>query len=775
MKIAITRWPNLLDTRGEGVELTWRELVAEFSKRAPFRGDKQHPGWSPTRCEPARRALETVQSVSALCLDYDGGTAIDDAAAAWTGTRALIHTTRKHTPDAHRFRVILPLSREVSPAEYSALWAAVDAKLGGVVDPATKDASRFWYVPGCPLDAEFIAREIEGEPLDVDAWLAPPAPAPTAPKRYADAALRRAVTNVRGAAEGERNRTLNREAYSLAGLVAAGELQELEVRDHLMSAALAAGLPQGEAAKTVDSGFGAGLARPRAVPPSSPKAPAPGVVDDGAWQRGLVYDSKQRPRKCLANVLHILEQHPAWERVLGYDEFNDQIVKLAPAPVREQDRPGTELTGPWLEEDAIRTAAWLSTFTGLDVAPQLVDAAALAGSKRRVVHPVRDWLAGLRWDGTARLDGWLERYLGVAPTPYAAAVGARWLVSAVARVSEPGCKADHMLVLEGDQGIGKSTALRILAGDRWFSDTGIVLGDKDSYQALRGVWLHEFAELSSVRGRDVDRVKAFLSAASDRYRPSYGRVTKEFPRHTVFAGSTNDAAYLSDPTGARRFWPVACGIIDLAALRQDRVQLWAEAAERYHAGASWHLDTAELQATATEVQLERTERDDWVELVEQWLAAPSLPAGDRREAIDPGDGFTTAQVLLGALDFAPDRITAACTKRVGHVLRTLGYEPRRPRSGKRERRYFPAVQVADLVVQVPSGNLDHLNQHETSGGPGGPGGPGTGAHTHERSCGPSANWDSPVHVDHVDHVDHLDHLDADPYEAEERAAIQELA
>lgn len=771
MKIAITWWPNLLDTQGEGVELTWRELVAEFSKRAPFCGDKQHPGWSPTRCEPARRALETVQSVSALCLDYDGGTAIDDAAATWTGVRALIHTTRKHTPDAHRFRVILPLSREVSPAEYSALWAAVDARLGGVVDPAAKDASRFWYVPGCPPDAEFIAREIEGEPLDVEAWLAPPAPAPTAPKRYADAALRRAVTNVRGAAEGERNRTLNREAYSLAGLVAAGELSELEVRDHLMSAALAAGLPQGEAAKTVDSGFAAGLAKPRAVPPRSPKASAPSVVDDGAWQRGLVYDSKQRPRKCLANVLHILEQHPAWECVLGYDEFNDQIVKLAPAPVREQDRPGTELTGPWLEEDAIRTAAWLSTFTGLDVAPQLVDAAALAGSKRRVVHPVRDWLAGLHWDGTSRLDGWLERYLGAAPTPYAAAVGARWLVSAVARVSEPGCKADHMLVLEGPQGLGKSTALRVLAGGPWFADTGIILGDKDSYQALRGVWLYELAELTSPRGRDVERVKAFLSSASDRYRPSYGRVTKEFPRHTVFAGSTNDGAYLSDPTGARRFWPVACGTIDLAALRQDRAQLWAEAAERYRAGASWHLDTAELQATATEVQLERTERDDWLELVEQWLAAPSVPVGDRREAIDPGDGFTTAQVLLGALDFAPDRITAACTKRVGHVLRALGYEARRPGNRRdRTRRYF-RVQVEEPSTENLDANLDAPGQHDSCGRPGVQVRPGTGVHTHERSCVPRANWDPRVHVDHVDAPGHVD---ADPYEAEERAAIQEL-
>jgi hypothetical protein len=248
-----------------------------------------------------------------------------------------------------------------------------------------------------------------------------------------------------------------------------------------------------------------------------------------------------------------------------------------------------------------------------------------------------------------------------------------------------------------------------LASDPWFSDTGIIIGDKDSYQALRRKWIFEFAELSSIKGREVERVKTFLSSCADTYRPSYGRRTRDFPRQTIFAGSTNETNYLTDPTGARRFWPVRCKSINLEGLRRDRDQLWAEARARYDAGEPWHLETADLCASATVVQEDRTQHDDWTDIVRRWLRAPSIPAGlDSREPLDPSLGFTTGDVLIGALGFFADRIEQKHTTRVGHVLRGLHYERRQIRTGSdREWRYF--AQNQSLVTAVEPVTPD---QHE---------------------------------------------------------------
>lgn len=417
----------------------------------------------------------------------------------------------------------------------------------------------------------------------------------------------------------------------------------------------------------------------------------------GEWAKGLLCNEDNVPRKCLANVLHVLEKHPKWDGVIAYDAFGECVVKLIPPPVREQD--GQSLPGEWTEADSTRTAAWFASVVGFEPATLHVDQAVVAVAERTVFHPVRDYLADLKWDGKERLDTMLVDYFGATDSPYTRAVGAKWMISAVARVEKPGAKADHMLVLESPvQGIGKSTGLRIIASDQWFSDTGIIIGDKDSYQALRRKWIFEFAELSSIKGREVERVKTFLSSCADTYRPSYGRRTKDFPRQTVFAGSTNETSYLTDPTGARRFWPVRCKSIDLEGLRRDRDQLWAEAKRRYDDGAPWHLETADLCVAAAAVQEERAERDDWIDIVADWLRAPSIPSGEKtREPLDPLGGFRTTEVLIGALSFTPDRITTQATKRVGHVLRALGYEPRlvRKQGNPRTRRYFIGSGEAD--------------------------------------------------------------------------------
>lgn len=423
------------------------------------------------------------------------------------------------------------------------------------------------------------------------------------------------------------------------------------------------------------------------------KSPPRRVADlQTHWRNGLLLTSKDKlPRRCLANVMHVLSLHPAWRGVLAFDEFGLAVITQKQPPMRPEDAPPTYKLGDWTDEDSARTATWFASEVGFEPTTIHVDQGVAVVAKKQIVHPVRDWLASLEWDGTPRVDSFATLYLGANDSAYAKAVGRRWMIAAVARVFEPGSKVDSLLALEGKQGIGKSSLLRLLAGPEWFADTGVMVGDKDSYQALRRKWVYEFAELASIRGREVERVKNFLSSQVDTFRASYGRRTQDHPRQVVFAGSTNEAHYLTDPTGSRRFWPLKCGSIDLGAVKADRDQLWAEAVALYRAGEPWHLDTPELRALAADETAEREERDDWIDIVARWLKAPTRPDGHGgREIVDLRQGITTGDILLGALGFPAERVAPAATKRAGHVLRALGFSPWQERSGgQRTRRYYP--------------------------------------------------------------------------------------
>ena len=210
-------------------------------------------------------------------------------------------------------------------------------------------------------------------------------------------------------------------------------------------------------------------------------------------------------------------------------------------------------------------------------------------------------------------------YLGRRDTPLNRAIGSRWMISAVARIMQPGAKVDHMLILEGPQGTKKSSALKMLAGADWFTDELAEIGSKDAAQQMRGIWIIEIAELDAISRAEVSRIKAFLSRTTDRYRPPYERYVVEVPRQCVFAGSVNPDTYLRDETGNRRFWPVRCGNINLDALSRDRDQLWAEAVARYRDGTIWWLNEAELIADAKIEQDQRYQADAWDARIDRWL------------------------------------------------------------------------------------------------------------------------------------------------------------
>lgn len=285
-------------------------------------------------------------------------------------------------------------------------------------------------------------------------------------------------------------------------------------------------------------------------------------------------------------------------------------------------------------------------------------------------HPVREYLVGLKWDGRKRIDRWLEWYCGAeceteAEQAYAAAVGSRWLISACARVFKPGCKADFCLILEGEQGVGKSTTFSILAGP-WFSDSlPADLHHRDAALHLRGRWIIELSELSALGRSEMETVKSFLSRDEDRYRAPYARDEETIPRQCVFCGTTNSALYLKDATGARRFWPIGVTRIDLRSLRDDRDQLWAEAYDRYSAGEKWWFDDddSELIKTASVEQESRYEGDVWHDTVRRYC--------DHRGEV------SVADILHNALEINPAKQTRVEQMRIASILAKLGYKKSR--------------------------------------------------------------------------------------------------
>jgi hypothetical protein len=275
----------------------------------------------------------------------------------------------------------------------------------------------------------------------------------------------------------------------------------------------------------------------------------------------------------LHNAVLALSRAPELAKLFAFDEMlRAPLINrpLSGHTVFEPHAVGdTDLRNlqQWLQQAGIKKLGREDVFGAVDIV-----------AHRAAFHPVRDYLNGLHWDGVARLPTWLADYLGAEESVYNERVGMMFSISMVARILSPGCKVDHMLVLEGPQGTLKSTACAILGG-AWFSDNlpDIIGAGKDVSQHLRGKWLIEVAEMHAMSRAEASLLKSFISRTTERYRPSYGRLEVIEPRQCVFVGSTNRASYLRDETGGRRFWPVVTGTINVEKLARDRGQLFAEA------------------------------------------------------------------------------------------------------------------------------------------------------------------------------------------------------
>ena len=400
------------------------------------------------------------------------------------------------------------------------------------------------------------------------------------------------------------------------------------------------------------------------------------------WRASLIREGKKMKLVTegaagVANVSTILRYHPEWSGVVAMDDFSSRVVATSPPPWDKTEAPSSVVAGPWTDGDTDRLGTWIArnvegATKSYDVevvasfAPGTLDRAVRVAAEANRLHPVREYLRGLAWDGTPRVNRLLASYFGADDSDYASAVGRCFLVGAVARVMTPGAKVDTMPILEGRQGVGKSTALAILAGE-WFSDSKIIIGTKDGYQALRGIWILELGELEALNRAEIEGVKAFISSQVDRYRPSFGRNEVEMPRQCVFAGTTNAEEYLADATGARRFHPVRTGELDLDALRRDRDQLWAEAVAMFDAGETWWMSRDVSEAAAEEADA-RYVRDPWEATVERLLRSP----------VHQANGVTNEDCLAACgLDVALRN--KGHSIRMGNILKRMGWHRTRLR------------------------------------------------------------------------------------------------
>ena len=330
--------------------------------------------------------------------------------------------------------------------------------------------------------------------------------------------------------------------------------------------------------------------------------------------RGLIADKNGGPVPNMTNIKRVLCSEEGWRGTFAKSLFDDAVW------VRLPD------TRQMTDDDILKVTEIMQSDLFPSIGIETVRHGVQAAAAGNTFHPVREYLESLQWDGVGRAAALFTTYFPCASEDpqYLRAVGEKFLIGAVARVMQPGCKVDTMPVIAGSQGQKKSSGLAALVGDQWYGNDMPSMNantDKDVKQWLRGKWVAEMGELSAVRGAMVEHVKNFLSTTSDSYRKSYGHVTQTYPRQTVFAGTVNDSEYLSDETGNRRFWPLQMiegAFVDVAGLERDRGLLWAEALHMYRSGTAWWFDEGESatlsaqQAAARSVDIDETRVVEWL-------------------------------------------------------------------------------------------------------------------------------------------------------------------
>lgn len=399
-------------------------------------------------------------------------------------------------------------------------------------------------------------------------------------------------------------------------------------------------------------------------------------VGSEAWRVSAHINAKGNLIPNLHNADLLLREDPLFAGLLGWDEMARQVYVHRPVPQFEARMPEGALTD--LHAAGIQTLLQRKGMRTLGIRTVLQAIGTAASG--HPFHPIRDYLNGLTWDGQRRLDKWMTDYLGAHDSPYTQKISRCFLIAMVARVMEPGCKSDHMIVLEGPQGARKSTACKVLAGgDQWFSDTMPSLKENTDHVRIsmhvRDKWLIEMPELAGVRRADVEELKAFLSVTTEKFIAKYAHTEAQEPRQCVFVATTNKSGYLKDETGGRRFWPVRCGAtIDYEGLERARDWLFAEAVAAYQGhngddGEAWWPEPEFERTHFLPEQEARFEADPWQKPVGDWLDKQPDWDGDPPK---PQVVWIT-DLASKALEITVGRHTPETNRRVTGILERLGW------------------------------------------------------------------------------------------------------
>ncbi|MDR3411597.1 MAG: VapE family protein [Formivibrio sp.] len=419
------------------------------------------------------------------------------------------------------------------------------------------------------------------------------------------------------------------------------------------------------------------------------------------WSRILYRKANGSFEECRENVFLVLQAHPAWQGVIGYDEFSAKIMKRRKTPFHSPP-------GEWMQEDDDQLGLWLLQRIGLLVksTDALVRGVSMVAHKNRF-HPLRNYLEGLKWDGVKRNHQWLTHAFAAdcsgkddaertRRARYLELAGQIFLICMVKIAYEPG--SHYCLILEGLQGEGKSKALRALGGE-WFCDTPFTrVGDQNSYMAIQGAWLYEIAELDAFNRSDTTAIKAFMTQPVDRYREPYERRMKDRARQTVFSGTTNNQEYLKDDTGNRRFFPVLCAAVNHAWISEWREQLFAEAFHAWRNGALPYPSREDERTYFLPEQQERQIDDPWTEKFYRYLYTD----------IDGSllNKVTVYDLLTKAIGMTADKIDGnrSMATRAGKSMARLRWGQGRESSGARERFYTrprePQVEAQAAATEV---------------------------------------------------------------------------
>lgn len=683
MKIAVGN--SRMDKKWKNRDITWDDLckkvsttirttetVEEYRKLKKGAQDsiKDVGGFVGGHLRNGRRKNGTVLCRSMLTLDMDyGKPGIWDEIDMLQDFKCCVYSTHKHTPEQPRLRMIVPLSREITEEEYPAVARMVANEIGiDLFDDTTYEACRLMYWPSTSVNGDFFYRVKDGNELDPDAYLSKYddwRDASTWPvsSRQSEA-VRKSIAQqadpltkpgivgafCRAYSIEEAIETFLSDVYepssmngrydyipadSAAGVVVydgkfayshhatdpvCGKLLNAFdlVRLHRfrdLDENCAVDTPPGKLPSFKEmSRFALEDDRVKAVFAEDRMAQASADFDDQDWQNRLELDKAGNVKDTMSNICLILRYDTGLQGIV-YNQFKNMLDVTGSLPW-PQVKPG------WSDTDLACAKLYFERTYGIWSPTKFKDAILAVTSSERLYHPVKEYLGSLKWDGTPRLDTLLIDYLGAEDTPYVRAVTRKTLVAAVARIYRPGIKFDSILVLVGEQGMGKSTLFARL-GKEWFSDSLSIsdMKDKTAPEKLQGYWLLELSELNGIKKMDVEVVKSFITRTDDKYRQAYGVNVESHPRSCIIVGTTNsDGGFLRDITGNRRFWPVRVTghgkwhPWDLA----DIDQVWAEAIEYFNQGEELFLK-GEIAAVAYTKQREAMETDDREGIVGEYL------------------------------------------------------------------------------------------------------------------------------------------------------------